>query len=262
MRTFTTLLISALVLVALVGCGGGDAAAPTGYAPGQEVEAYAYVHGGYVGKAVVTTDDEGAMSATLDEAFLPHTLALVDLEDDAWNEDNTASYVVRGDEVYVAKYVSYNGTDYVGNTVGTALVYVEADEDGNPAGGTVLEKMILRNEANMEAYFDGIQDGAFATYTEFGGDAEPVTTTDYGSVTKRGSTYWNFGIGWEGNVDAVAEAAAENGIGYTMDDLGQNSDGEWEVADATTAATLSDFKDYFALIQLAGARLEMGSASE
>ena len=258
MRTFATLLISALVLVALVGCGGGDAPAPTGYAPGQEVEAYNYVHGGYVGQAVVTTDDEGAMSATIDEAFLPHTLALVDLEDDAWNEDNTVSYVVRGDEVFVAKYVSYDGTDYVGTTVGTALVYVEADEAGDPAGNTGLEMMIIRNEENMKAYFEGIQDGAFATYTEFGGDAEPVTTTSYGSVTKRGSTYWNFGIGWEGNVDAVAEAAAQNGVGYSLDDLTQD-DGEWQVADATTSATLSDFKDYFALIQLAAARLEMGT---
>ncbi len=257
MRTFATLLISALVLVALVGCGG-DAPAPTGYAPGQEVEAYNYVHGGYVGQAVVTTDDEGAMSATIDEAFLPHTLALVDLEDDAWNEDNTVSYVVRGDEVFVAKYVSYDGTDYVGTTVGTALVYVEAGEDGEPAGNTGLEMMIIRNEENMKAYFEGIQDGAFATYTEFGGDAEPVTTTSYGSVTKRGSTYWNFGIGWEGNVDAVAEAAAQNGVGYSLDELTQN-DGEWQVADATTSATLSDFKDYFALIQLAAARLEMGT---
>ncbi|MFO8042030.1 MAG: hypothetical protein R6U25_02405, partial [Alkalispirochaeta sp.] len=245
MRTFATLLISVLVLVALVGCGGGDAPAPTGYAPGQEVEAYSYVHGGYVGQAVVTTDDEGAMSATLDEAFLPHTLALVDLEDDAWSEDNTVSYVVRGDEVFVAKYVSYDGTDYVGTTVGTALMYVEADEDGEPAGGTGLEMMIIRNEENMKAYFEGIQDGAFATYTEFGGDAEPVTTTSYGSVTKRGSSYWDFGIGWEGNVDAVAEAAAQHGVGYSLDELTQN-DGEWEVADATTSATLSDFKDYFA----------------
>lgn len=258
MRTFATLLISVLVLVALVGCGGGDAPAPTGYAPGQEVEAYSYVHGGYVGQAVVTTDDEGAMSATLDEAFLPHTLALVDLEDDAWSEDNTVSYVVRGDEVFVAKYVSYDGTDYVGTTVGTALMYVEADEDGEPAGGTGLEMMIIRNEENMKAYFEGIQDGAFAIYTEFGGDAEPVTTTSYGSVTKRGSSYWDFGIGWEGNVDAVAEAAAQNGVGYSLDDLTQN-DGEWQVADATTSATLSDFKDYFALIQLAAARLEMGA---
>ncbi|MFW5694883.1 MAG: hypothetical protein ACOCYB_06925 [Alkalispirochaeta sp.] len=259
MRTIAKLLVSALVLVALIGCGGDDAAAPTGYAPGQEVEAYAYVHGGYVGQAVVTTDDEGAISATIDEAFLPHTLALVDLEDDEWNEDNTVSYVVRGDEVFVAKYVAYDGTDYVGTTVGTALVYVEADEDGNPAGGTVLEKMIIRNEANMKAYFEGVQDGAFATYTEFGGDAEPVTTTSYGSVTKRGSSYWDFGIGWEGNVDAIADAAAQYGTGYALDDLSQNSDGEWEVADATTAATASDFPDYFALIQLAAARLEMAT---
>jgi hypothetical protein len=258
MRTFTTLLISALVLVALVGCGG-DAAAPTGYAPGQEVEAYAYVHGGYVGKAVVTTDDEGAMSATIDEAFLPHTIAAVNLEDDAWSEDNTVSYESHGNVTSVAEYVAYNGDVYVGRMVGNTLVYVPADENGQPSGSPSLEKMILRNEDNMKAYFDGIQDGAFEVFTEFGGDPMTVTTTSYGSLTKRGSTYWNFGSGWEGNVDAIAEAAAQNGIGYSLDDLSQNSDGEWEVADATTAATASDFKDYFALIQQAAARLAMAT---
>ncbi|MFW5807334.1 MAG: hypothetical protein ACOCWU_06670 [Spirochaetota bacterium] len=184
MRTLLSVLIAAIVVVALASCGGEEPAAPTGYAPDQTSEAYAYVHGGYVGKAVVETDGEGELSATLDEAFLPHTLAVVDLESDEWNEDNTVYYMQRGNEVRVAKYVSYDGTDYVGSTVGEALVYVEADEDGEPAGNVGLEKSILRNQRTMASYFNGIQDGAFAVYTEFGGEPETVTTTSYGGVTK------------------------------------------------------------------------------
>jgi hypothetical protein len=255
MRRLTLLLVAALVSFALIGCGGEEPVAPTGYAPNQNVEAYAYVHGGYVGRAEATTDAEGNPSFNIDEAFLPHTLAIVDIEAADWNEDNTASYVVRGNTVNVAKYVSYNDTNYVGETVGTALIYVEADEDGNPAGGTDIEKMILRNEANMETWWNSIADGGFAIYTEFGGDAMPVTTTSYGSLYKEGSNYWTNGLTWQGNMDAIEEAAVQYGVGYSLDEM--TSNGEWKLADAGTGATASDFKDYFSLIQLAAARLEM-----
>lgn len=257
MRTFVPVLVTALALVALVGCGN-DAAAPTGFAPGQTTEAYAYVHGGYVGKATVTTDDEGSIDATLDEAFLPHTLAVVDMESDEWNEDNTAFYVSHGRESRVAKWISYDGTNYTGVTVGTAVVYVESDEEGNPAGGATLEKSIIRNEANMAAYWDGIGNGAFQVYTEFGGSGSTVSTTSYGSLYKRGSSYWaDRGKTWEGNMEAIQEAAEQYGVGYALDEMTQNNDNEWQLADATTGATASDFRDYFSMIQLAVARLEM-----
>ena len=129
MRTISTIIIAALALVALAGCGGNEPVAPTGFAPGQTAEAYAYVHGGYVGQAVVTTDDEGSIDVTLDEAFLPHTLAVVDMESDDWNEENTVFYIQRDNEVRVAKWISYNDTNYTGVTVGSALAYVESDEN-------------------------------------------------------------------------------------------------------------------------------------
>ena len=40
---------------------------------------------------MITTDDAGEISATLDEAFMPHTLAIVDMDSDDWNEDNMAA---------------------------------------------------------------------------------------------------------------------------------------------------------------------------
>ncbi len=256
MRRVVLLIFAVLVSLALFGCGGEEPVAPTGYAPNQSVVAFNYVHGGYVGRAEATTDAEGNPSFNLNEAFLPHTLGIVDIEADEWNEDNTASYVIRGNTVHVAKYVSYNGTNYVGETVGTALIYVEADEQGNPSGGQHLELIILRNEGNMESWWDSIGDGGFAIYTEFGGEAMPVTTTSYGSLYKEGSQYWaDRGKTWQGNMDAIEEAAVRYGVGYSLDDM--TSNGEWELADAGTGATASDFKDYFSLIQLAAARLEM-----
>jgi hypothetical protein len=257
MRKTALLLIAAVVSFAIIGCGGEEPVAPTGYAPNQSVEAYAYVHGGYIGKAEASTDAEGALSVNINEAFFPHHLAIVDIESEEWNEDNTVTYVIRGDTVYVARYVAYNGTNYVGNTVGSALVYVEADEEGNPAGNSPLEKMILRNEANMETWWNSIADGGFEIFTEFGGEAMPITTTSYGSLYKEGSSYWDFGIGWQGNIDAIEDAAVQYGVGYSLDEMTRGDDNMWNLADATTGATASDFKDYFSLIQLATARLEM-----
>lgn len=261
-NTILFTLIAVLAMGALISCGNGEeAAAPTGYAPDQTVEAYAYVHGGYVGQAVVTTDAEGNIDVTLDEAFLPHTLAHVDIESDEWNEDNTVTYVVRGETNYVARWVAYNGTNFVGNTVGTSLVYVPADDSGNPAtevNQNILEKTIIRNEANMEAWFTSITDGSFQVFTEYGGDPMTVSETPYGGLTKRNSEYWNFGLGWEGNMEEIQAAAEEYGVGYTLDDMSRDPDeGIWSLADATTGATASDFPDYFALIQQAVARLEM-----
>jgi hypothetical protein len=256
MRSFISIMIAALVLFALTGCGSEEVAAPTGFAPDQTVEAYQYVHGGYVGQAVVKTDAEGALDVTLDEAFMPHTLGLVDIEADEWNEDNTVTYVVRGNTMHVAKHISYAGTNYVGTTVGTALVYVEADENGEPAGGQDLELVILRNQDNMAAWYDNIADGQFQIYTEFGGSPSAVTTTSYGSLFKRDSSYWSNGLGWKGNIEEVEKAAELNGVGYSLDEIAKDGD-TWKVADATTGATLSDFKDYFNLIQLAAGRLKM-----
>lgn len=261
MKTIISALIAVLALVALVSCGGGGetAAAPTGYAPGQEVEAYDYVHGGYVGQAVVSTTEDGNFEVTLNEAFLPHTLAGVDMDSADWNEGNTVSYMSHGSENFVAKYVVYNDTTYVGTTFGTAVVWVEADEQGNPAGSTSLEMAVIRNENTMRSYFNGIGTGAFRVLTEFGGEAMTVETTAYGSLYKRGSEYWaegGRGLGWNANIEAIQSAAVEQGVSYTFGEMTQNSDNVWQLADAVTGATASDFQEYFALVQLAVARLE------
>lgn len=259
MRKLIPILIAALVLITFAGCDRQDAApAATGYVPGQTVEAYNYVHGGYVGRAVVTTNSDGSMTAELDEAFLPHTLAIVDMDAAEWNENNTAYYVQRNRQVRVAKYIRYNGTNYTGVTVGSALSYVASDDQGNPVGGTDLEMIIIRNEANMATYWSNIGDGKFEIMTEFGGTPIPVTTTSYGSVYKRGSTYWvvDGALGWPGNIEAVEQAAVEHGLSYGIDEMVRGEENLWRLADAVTGATLSDFPDYFALIQTASARLK------
>ncbi len=262
MRTTVAVLAAVSLVFALAACNNGnDAAAAEGFAPNQTAEAYIYIHGGYVGQAVATTDGDGNLSVELDEAFLPHDLAAVDMDSDEWNEDNTVYYVRRGSEVRVAKYIEYDGTVYVGTTVGGSVTYVEADDDGEPAGGQDLELLIIFGQDSMAAYYDNIQNGRFGIMTEFGGDVEPVTTTQYGKVTKRGSDYWDRGLGWHGNIYAIEEFIEEEGFAFNLADM-QRLDADdddmeyWQVADAVTGATLTDFKDYFILAQAAAAQLE------
>lgn len=255
--------VSILLLAALVGCASGsDEAAVGGFAPNQESVAYAYTHGGYVGRAVVTTDAEGNLSAELNEAFLPHTLAEVDIESADWNEENTATYISREEPVYVARHISYDGTNYVGVTVGPAMIYVQADDSGNPdlgvRSGQDLEQIIIDNQATMANYYDVIEAGGFQVFTEFGGSPIAVTASSYGGLTKADGGYWAFGeLGWQGNMDAIEGFVAENGAAGQISDMVRGDDNFWSVADATSGATASDFPDYFGLVQAAVGRLEL-----
>jgi major membrane immunogen (membrane-anchored lipoprotein) len=269
MKRALLVLFAVVVSVLLVACGSGksdssDQGEVSGpYLPDQRAEAYAYTHGGYVGKAVVTVGADGSLNVDIDEAFLPHVLALVDIESADWSEANTVSYMSHGSESDVAKYVQYNDTVYVGVPTGNTFSYVEADENGNPIGDVDLEKAILRNYDTMRAYYALIAAGRFGVLPEFGGELIPVTTTSYGGLTKKNSPgYWNSGQTWSGNIKAIETFIEENGGQYPLTEMvratEENSDGLklWSVADTVTGATNSDFKDYFDLVQNALGRLK------
>ena len=267
MKKILLLLFLVALSFLLAACGSGesgDQGEVSGpYLPDQRVEAYAYTHGGYVGRAVVTVGSDGSLSVEVDEAFLPHTLALVDIESDEWSDANTVSYMSHGNELRTAKYVQYNDKVYAGVPTGTTLSYVEADENGNPAGDVDLEKAILRNHDTMRAYYALIGAGKFGVLTEFGGEAIAVTTTSYGGLTKKNAPgYWDSGQTWLGNIEAMEAFIEENGGQYSLTEMvraaEENSDGLklWSVADTVTAATNSDFKDYFDLVQSALGRLK------
>jgi len=269
MKRMVLLLFVVVAVILLAACGSQDSdsrdqAEISGpYLPDQRAEAYAYTHGGYVGKAVVTIGTDGSLSVDIDEAFLPHDLALVDIESDDWSDANTVSYMSHGTESHVAKYVEYNDTVYVGVPTGTGFSYVEADENGNPAGDVDLEKAILRNYDTMRAYYALVRSGGFDVLTGFDGEVIPVTSTSYGGVTKKNAPgYWNSGQTWIGNIKAIEAFIEENGGQYSLTEMvratEENSDGLkfWSVADTVTSATNSDFKDYFSLVQTALGRLK------
>lgn len=258
MRTFVVLLFSVMLIVG----SAGQLFAATGYMPDQTSVAYGYVHGGYVGKAIVNVQADGALNVKINEAFLPHTLASVDLDSAEWSDANTAYYVLRGRKISVAKHVEYDGVVYVGTTVGTSLTYVKAGDNGEAVGGKDLELLILKNQATMANYFDKVTSGGFKIIAKFNGMAKPVTTTASGAVTKAESpNYWAKGQTWKGNIAAVEKFIEENGSAYSVAEMKRtaNADGLklWSVADAVTGATMIDFKDYFNMAQLAIAQLKM-----
>ncbi len=269
MKKIVLLLFVVVLSVLLATCGSEESASSDQtevsgpYIPDQRAEAYAYTHGGYVGKAEVTVGADGSLSVDIDEAFLPHTLALVDIESDDWSDANTVSYTLRGTEYHVSKYARYNDKVYVGVPTGSGFSYVEADENGNPAGNVDLEKAILRNHGTMRANYALVRSGGFGVLTAFGGEVIPITSTSYGGVTKKDAPgYWNSGQTWIGNIEAMETFIEENGGQYSLTEMVQateeNSDGLklWSVADTVTAATNSDFKDYFSLVQTALGRLK------
>lgn len=267
-KSFIAVLL--IASLAIMSCGGqkeemNDSAVAGPYVPGQSETAYGFTHGDYIGMAKVMTTDEGFLTVSFDEAFLPVTLATVSLDDPMWNEDNTVMYVGHG-PAYAARYVEYNGKVYVGVPVGTTFTYVEADDKGNASGNLELDLAILRNQASMAAYFALIQSGSFKLYTKFGGEAIPVTTTTYGGLTKKNSPgYWGGAdrkTTWASNMKAIEDFIAKNGLQFNEAEMvkatTENADGlkTWSVADAVSGATNTDFKDYFALAQHAAGKLK------
>jgi hypothetical protein len=253
-------ILSALFFMATV----GQVWAVSGYVPGQTTEAYAYTHGDGVGKAVVKVLPDGSLDVEIDEAFLPHTLAIVNLESDEWSEANTASYVLRGKTYYVAKHIEYDGTVYVGTTVGESLTYVKAGDAGEPVGGKDLLLLIIRNQESMAAYHENLRNGKLKVLTGFNGEAKPVTETAYGDVFKDSSPkYWTTGQTWKGNINAIEEFIEQYGSAFPHSEIlhakEEDSDGlkKWSVVDVITGATNVDFKDYFGAAQLAIAQLKM-----
>lgn len=271
MKKILVLLLAIVIIAGFTGCTGkstevsNEGSEITGnYGPDQTVIVYDYVHGGYVGKAEIKTDAEGNLNVYIDEAFLPHTLAIVDIEASEWNADNTTGFISRGNEKFVAKYIEYNSKVYIAVPTGTGFSYVEADETGAATGSTDLEKIILRNQANMAAYFTLVPAGQFKTLSSYGGTATSVTTTSYGGVTKKASPgYWANGQTWIGNITAIEDFISEYGVQFALTEMvrakDENTDGLklWSVADSVTGATNSDFKDYFGMVQAATGQLTL-----
>lgn len=233
----------------------------------QTVEAYGFVHGGYVGQVVVVVTD-GVVDVEFNEAFLPHSLAEVMLsipeETTVWNDTNTLTI---GSKSY-ALFVSLDGDVFKAlETEAGLLVYSAVDETGALKTGSRdnknLELNILKNDATMKAYYTALSGGTFKLLKTFD-DASPVVVSE--NQFKEGNpNYWQAGgdkLGWQANIDAIelfleTNGAAFDTLDFTKVDTTINGveDSYWQVADTVAGATNSDFQDYFQLAQAAFGQL-------
>ena len=234
----------------------------------QTVESYGFTHGGYVGHVTIVVTD-GVVDVEINEAFMPHTLTAVTLTTveapTDWNDTNTltigtksyALYIMLNDDVFKAL-----------ETEAGLLVYSAVDEAGELKTGSRdvknLEMNIIKNESNMKAYYDALNNGGLKLSKSFG-DTSPVVITE-NQFKEGNSNYWQAGgdkLGWQANIDALESFLEENGAAFdtlaftkvltTVDGV---EDNYWQVVDTISGATNSDFQDYFQLAQTAFGQLE------
>jgi len=234
----------------------------------QSVEAYGFTHGGYVGQVTIVVTD-GVLDVEMNEAFLPHTLAEVDLSTvenpTDWDETNTLTI---GSKSYVL-YIMYNDAMFKATvTDAGVLVYSEVDETGafktSRGDVTNLEMTILKNDTNMKEYYDVLTDGGFKLLKSMG-DTTPIVVSE-GQFKDGNPNYWPAGgdrLGWQVNIDALEAFLEENGAAYdtlafttVTATVNGVEDNYWQIVDTIAGATNSDFQDYFQLAQSAFGQLE------
>ncbi|MBQ9263412.1 MAG: hypothetical protein IJ189_04280 [Clostridia bacterium] len=122
---------------------------------------------------------------------------------------------------------------------------------------TIAEDMTVSNE----------EKGEFIAYitTEEGGDwyfaqekadlldaeGHVALTVEIGTKAsiEHGVHFWVSPITFPGNIAAIEEFLVNNGVDFTQDQISQNGDGFWGVADAVSGATLAGTPNYFLLAQ-------------
>lgn len=225
---------------------------------------YGLTHGHYVGVATVETSDGVVTDIAIDEYFLPYNWAKVVVADVNAIPANVLTVVGTRGTSYYAEFIKIGDTLFTGTVEGASgsqhIVYSATDiEDID---------LWVETEENAQWYVEQIEAEAFYLATDAG---EPSTlergdATSNVAMTKSESGYWsgvNYPLGWAGNMDAIKEAFIGTRLDFTIESTDKTSETEtdpayWIVDGETTGATLTDFLDYYELLQRAyGNRVEI-----
>lgn len=213
-RLVTLLLVLVLALSLFAGCGAKEA---TG-------EAYATVHGaGYVGKATVTVDGKGKITAaTLDEACYPSQVAATESVPEA-DRGNATSH---GSQVMV-----YKNVKFAGNT----LVFDDA-ANSYKLNGTLFVDW-LQTESNAKVYYDAVVANDVAVVVN---GKEDKTVMTAAALLKSQNGYGGTKFDWKKNRDATVNYVVANGFA-AMASVAKNDDGEFVDSNGVkTGATWTD----------------------
>jgi hypothetical protein len=260
-----------LASIALVGCGeisssasqSSSSSASSSPSAANLVEVgtgYGLVHGHYVGMAIVETLDGVVTDITLDEYYLPYNWGKVALTDFQTYPDEVISVVGSRSTSYYAKYVTIGDKLFMATAVtsGTAQI-VNYEATGIPN----LDAWIA-TEANAIWYVEQIEDEAFFLATSTGTEHPNLVRTDATSnlgMIKSTSNYWPQSatqhLGWSLNMQAIIDAFVGTSLDFTIttSDKTEVTETEaysyWIVNGNVTGATLTDFLDYYTLLQRA-----------
>lgn len=223
---------------------------------------YGLTHGHYVGVATVETSDGLVTEITLDEYFLPYNWAKVVVADvNAIPEDVLTVVGTRGTSYY-AEFIKIGDKLFTGaveGASGSQHILYSADDVEDIELWVETEENALWYVEQIEAEAFYLADAAGEESTLVRGDA-----TSNVAMTKSESGYWsgeNYPLGWAGNIDAIKEAFIGTRLDFTIESTDKTSATEtepayWIVGGETTGATLTDFLDYYQLLQRAYANRE------
>lgn len=220
---------------------------------------YGLAHDHYVGMAIVETLNGVVTDITLDEYYLPYNWGKVALTDFQAYPDDVISVVGSRSTSYYSKYVMIGDKLFTATSVvsGTASI-VNYEATGIPN----LDAWIA-TEANAIWYVEQVEDEAFFLATSTGIEHPNLVRTDALSnsgMTKSTTAYWVQSVtvirGWTGNMQAIIDAFIGTRLDFTITSTDKTvaTDTEpsyWIVDGETTGATLTDFLDYYALLQRA-----------
>jgi hypothetical protein len=268
----TSLFVWSLVLasVVLVGCSeisssvsqSSSSSASSSPSVSNLIEVgtgYGLTHDHYVGMAIVETLNGVVTDITLDEYYLPYNWGKVALTDFQAYPDDVISVVGSRSTSYYSKYVMIGDKLFTATSVvsGTASI-VNYEATGIPN----LDAWIA-TEANAIWYVEQVEDEAFFLATSTGIEHPNLVRTDALSnsgMTKSTTAYWVQSVtvirGWTGNMQAIIDAFIGTRLDFTITSTDKTvaTDTEpsyWIVDGETTGATLTDFLDYYALLQRA-----------
>ena len=122
---------------------------------------------------------------------------------------------------------------------------------------TIGEDLTVRNEEKGEflAWITGDEGGAWYFAQEqaelLDGEGSAVKTVPVGTKAsiEHGVHFWVSPITFPGNIEAIQDFLVENGADFAPEDIAQNADGYWQVADAVSGATLAGTPNYLLLAQ-------------
>ncbi len=212
-------------------------------------------------KAVVyyDLDSEDVVYIEFEEALLPYAASGAT----GWGllDEDTAAAL--GDDVIALESGSYPMYFEVGGIQWTGA----ADENGGitytaEIDGEEVDFLSYVSTAEGGAwYHDNMADGAVLLTA----DGEEAATVEIGTKASinHGVDFWPSSITFPGNLELIKNYVYDNGVNYDYapdgDDMVQNEDGQWVVADVVTGATLAGTPNYLNLVKEAVDEITAGN---